>query len=177
MLADTVAVLAPGESLTAEITDSLRGRMPTVAVNDALARAPWADVLVANDKSWWLNRPHAMAFSGRKFSANDVPGVETVTKHDWINSGLNSGALGMWVAHRILLAKQILLVGVDHGTGHFFGKHEAPLKNTPQHRLAIFAIQFEQLGLVLNSKGVRIYNCSPRSALKCFPMRTLEEML
>ena len=42
---ETVAILATGPSLTVPDDAAVRGRVRTIAVNDAVTIAPWADVL------------------------------------------------------------------------------------------------------------------------------------
>lgn len=173
----TVVVFAPGESLTLRQTEAVRGIYQAVAVCDAYRLAPWSDALVANDAAWWENRPKALKFAGRKFSANDVSGVEKIPPFEHVVfRGSSSGVIGVLQAWRMGAAR-ILLVGFDNRGTHFFGAHDAPLKNTTSGRYAVFATQFETLKMFLANKGVQIMNCTPGSALNCFDRANLEDCL
>jgi hypothetical protein len=180
MPADCV-ILAPGESLTTEQVDSVRqwrtNGGTVIAVSDAFKCAPWADALVANDLIWWNNRPEAHAFAGGKFSTNEIPGIEKVpSDRPYINKGTNSGALSLYVAKR-MGAKRILLVGFDHKGSHFCGPYAAPLKNTPPARWSLFSTYFESVAEMMRADGVEVLNCTPGSALTCFPFSALDKEL
>ena len=176
MTDDTFALLAPGPSLTQAAADSVRG-LKVIAVSDAYRLAPWADALVANDAVWWKVRPDAHAFAGRKFSANELPGIEKVPNdRNGVNKGTPSGALSLYVAKR-LGAKRILLLGFDHRGDHFFGPHVAPLKNTPPQRWSLFGSYFDAMADIMKSEGIEVFNCTEGSALKCFPMRDIQGFL
>lgn len=69
----TWAVLAPGESMSAEVAESAR-RFNCVAVNDCYKLAPWALALVANDAAWWKVRG-PIEFDGSRYSCNKIDGV------------------------------------------------------------------------------------------------------
>lgn len=169
----TWAVLAPGPSLTAALADRVR-HLPTVAVCDAYRLAPWADVLVAQDIAWWRARPEAMEFAGRKVSALPLNGrIEPTEMGPHIQSGSNSGLVGIDVARRAGAAV-ILLIGFDlHGT-HYFGPHVG-LKNTDEKGFAKMQVQFENWAK--GYRGVRVINCTPGSALRAFPLRSLDACL
>lgn len=166
----TWAVLATGQSLTDEHLAAVR-HLPCVAVNNAFARAPWAQAMAAQDRTWWQAHPEAMAFAGRKFSVRDIAGVERVPIGP-LQTSSNSGLLAVHVA-RMLGATRVLLLGVDlHGT-HYFGSHPEPLKNTSQKRFEHMRRQFARYP----RDGLEIINCSPGSALACFPRMPLEDAL
>lgn len=170
----TWAVLATGPSMSQAVTDLVRGRCQVVSVSDAYRLAPWADVLVSCDKAWWDEHPDALDFKGAKYGCmpefHAVSGVERFKAP----SGSNSGLLGLMVAVS-LGATKVLLCGVDmHSPGeHFFGKHPAPLKSTTEDRMQIFKRQFDRY----HPKGVDIVNCTPGSALNCYPKGDLVECL
>lgn len=166
----TWAVLATGQSLTPAQVEKARA-MPCVAVSDAYKLASWAQAMVSQDKSWWRLNPEAKKFAGRKFSTRSIEGVERVTDLA-LRSSHNSGLLAVHVA-RMLGATRVLLLGVDlHGT-HYFGPHPHPLRNTVPSRFDRFKKQFANY-----PRGdLEIINCSPGSALACFPMASLESFL
>lgn len=154
------AVIATGQSLTDDQIDQVQ-HLPCVAVSNAYERVPNAIALVSADRKWWEHyRP---AFEGRKFSLAKVPDVEQLS----LTMGSNSGLLGMEVAV-MLGATSIILLGFDmHGT-HYFGPHAQPLRNTTEHRFNAFKQQFSGF------KKVPVFNCTPGSALTCFPMLSIQ---
>jgi hypothetical protein len=165
---DVFAVLATGPSLTANQVEKVRG-LRVIAVSDAWRLAPWAEVLVSADKAWWnFHRPD---FAGRRVSALKFPGMDT-EQIEGVVMGSNSGLLALHVAVS-MGAKRILLLGYDLGGTHFFGPHPEGLKNTKPHRFEEFKRQFAGF----RPKGVEIVNCTPGSALACYPQQTLKEAL
>lgn len=154
------AVIATGQSLTDDQVEQVR-HLPTVAVSNAYEKAPWAIALVSADKKWWLH--YKPDFHGLKFSLADVPDVEKLP----LTMGSNSGLLGLEVAVK-LGATSIILLGFDmHGT-HYFGPHPTPMRNTIPRRFDAFKQQFAAF------KKVPVYNCTPGSALTCFPMLSIQ---
>ncbi|MDP9991971.1 hypothetical protein J2W28_000999 [Variovorax boronicumulans] len=168
----TFAILATGPSMSKDIADAVRGRARVIAVSDAYRLAPWAEALVSNDKAWWAAHPDALAFAGRKFSGIKVPGCETMRRTPPLRSGSNSGLMACDLATQ-WGATQILLLGFDMQGSHFFGAHLEPLKNTAPERFAGFCAQFAKW----KPLGVRVLNCTPGSALRCFPFTNLEAAL
>lgn len=168
------AVLATGPSMSQSVADSVRGKCGVVAVSDAYRLAPWADAMASTDYAWWRAHPAALKFQGRKFaifpSFRQIEGVESLQE----NTATNSGLLGLMVAVK-LGATRVLLCGLDlHSPGnHFFGKHPAPLRSTPPGRMEIFKRQFE----AYRPRGVEIINCTPGSALRCYPRGNLQDCL
>lgn len=168
------AVLATGPSMSQAVADRVRDRCSVVAVSDSYRLAPWADALAATDAAWWRAHPKALQFEGRRFgilqSFQNVHGVESLN----IDTSTNSGLLAVMVAVK-LGAKRVLLCGLDmHSPGdHFFGKHPAPLKPTRPERMEIFKRQFA----AYRPRGVEIINCTPGSALQCYPKADLEACL
>jgi hypothetical protein len=73
--------------------------------------------------------------------------------------------------------KRLALVGFDmrivDGRRHFFGDHEHGLRNTDPQQ---FCAYFERAAELLPD-DVTITNCTPNSALRCFPFANLEDCL
>jgi hypothetical protein len=162
---DNWAILATGESMSADVANNTRHYEKVIAVSDAFRLAPWAFALVAQDRAWWKTHQDAFEFAGRKFSACEIEDVERIRSMDggFLNSSMNSGLLACHVA-QFFGAKRIDLYGFDLQGSHYFGSHPAPLKNTSHQRYQIMIQQFENW----NHKGIEVYNMSPNSALKCF---------
>lgn len=166
------AVIATGPSLTVEDVEWVKYRLPAVVVSDAYKLAPWADALVSADAAWWKANPDAKDFAGEKYGAvhdfNNVPWVTPMN----VGSGLNSGLLGMMIAVE-MGATRLSLLGFDmHSPGkHFFGEHPKPLKPTTTALMESFKRQFARY----TPKGVEIINCTPGSALTCYPMESIRD--
>lgn len=168
--------------------DAKRKRRPAIA--------PWADVLYAADRLWWQNnREEAAKFAGIKMTllpngrldlelhvddvrvvGNGGPlGVDD--RQDHIRTGWNSGYQAVHVAAHFG-AKRILLLGFDmHAKRgeHWHGDHR--WRPGYQSRYELFANAFNKSAPEYAKRGVEIINCTPGSALKAFPMATLEEAL
>lgn len=172
----TYVVLATGPGLTQEVVDYVRGKAKVIAVSDAYKLAPWADALVSNDAAWWMAHPEALKFEGEKYTGapdwHRFPGVTRIVPEGLLATGSNSGMLACHLAYK-KGAKRIILCGFDmHGT-HFFGPHPTPLRNTPPERFAAFKKQFSRW----HPEGVSVINCTPNTALRCYPMADLKDVL
>ena len=160
-------VLATGPSMSQALADSVR-HMPRVVVSNAFELAPDADALVSTDAAWWRHYPAAFGFAGRKFSVGCMD--KRVEKVAGFQTCSNSGLLGMVVAAK-LGATEIILLGFDMAGGHYFGRHPEPLPNTQPSRYEFFKTQFATWA------GPPVVNCTPGSALTCFPMGRIEDYL
>jgi hypothetical protein len=148
------------------LADSIRGPRVGVVAN-AYELAPWADFLAATDRAWWEHYPSARAFAGRRFTARRMPGIEHLAsaQQNW-----SSGVLALEAAAS-LGATVIRLYGFDmHGT-HFFGPYTNGLVNTTDKRREVHMRQFAAWAMA--HPGVRVINCTPGSALKCFDVESL----
>lgn len=161
------AILCTGPSMSQAVADSVRGRCKVIAVSDSYKLAPWADLLVSADRSWW--RVHTPEFAGRKFAAVAAPGAEIFREGV---TGNNSGLLAARIAVS-MGAKRVLFLGLDMQGTHFFGPHPEGLRNTTPLRFDAFKRQFAQY----KPKGVELINCTPESALTCYPKMGLEDAL
>lgn len=168
-------VIAPGESLTQEQCDAVRGAGLIVAVADAFRLAPWCDALAATDRAWWRERPEAMAMPCRKFSPCKIEELEHVS-NEFISTQSASGVLGLWVA-KMLGALRILMIGFDNRGTHFFGPHTGKLKNTNEYRFKMFEHQFVHLRNHFKIEKIDCRNATPDTALRAFERTTLEEGL
>jgi hypothetical protein len=163
-------VLCTGPSLTQADVDYCRDKAKVVAVSDAIYMAPWADALVSYDRQWWNAHPYAEC-EGPKF----YHGLEAIRGRDiqaFRPGGGHSGTLGCLVANKLWKPQKIILLGADLKGTHFFGPHtHKGLRNTKPRRFEEMKRQFGRLRLL------PIVNCTPGSALKCFPMGRLEDHL
>jgi len=164
----------------ASLCSRLKG---AVVVNDTYRLAPWADVLYAADADWWKRNPEARSFAGIKVCADDsllwpeVMSLRHTGKVGYdpnpqnIRSGGNSGYQAVHVAAQAG-ASRILLCGFDMGGAHW---HDAPAPAA--HLFATWIERFESLAEELKAIGVEVLNCTPQSALTCFPFANIEDVL
>lgn len=178
------AVVASGQSLKDQEIQTLRLARAAGAISGIIAvsnvgidKLPDADALVSHDSGWWISHPEALKFAGKKYSARayrSTIGFDS-TKHGHAR-GVNSGLMGMYIAHRIYKADRVLLLGFDmHGT-HYFGKHTRvyngkTLVNTDAKKFAMHKEQFKQF------KGCEVFNCNLDSELLIFPKVKLCDIL
>lgn len=182
----TVVVMASGASMSREVAEAVRRSwLPTIAVNNTFLLCPWANMLYAADASWWrVHESAALAFAGLKVTCYvNIPYPEVnvlvpsgITGFDprpnRIRTGGNSGYQAVHVAIQTGAAR-ILLCGFNMCGQHWFGSHPLPLRNPDPGSLQKWASRFK--GLV--GHGAEIINCTPHSALTCFPFVPLEEAL
>jgi len=156
-----IDLLGPGPSASASLAERLRGRRVGV-VSNAFELAPWAEFLAASDRQWWDKYPEARQFAGTRYSSHRIGGVIQLpgAPTNW-----NSGVLGLAVAAS-LGATLVRLHGFDMHGSHFFGPYTNGLRNTVPARRQIHQLQFAQWAR--QNPHVRVVNCTPGSALRCF---------
>jgi hypothetical protein len=189
--ASTIVCVASGPSLTQDDVNFCRGKARVIAINDAYRLCPWADVLYGCDAAWWNYHQGVPTFAGLKYSleakAAVWPGVQVLRnagreglslERDALCTGLNSGYQSLNCAVH-LGAKRILLLGYDmqtaKGKSHWFGEHPPTLSRGSQYQK--FREHFATLVEPLRQLGIEVLNCTPNSALRCFPMATLHDAL
>lgn len=181
---DTVAVLASGPSMSQAVADRIRlRRIRAIVVNNTHRLAPWAWALHAADEEFWRHPEtrDAQQFPGLKFSFWDIPGVTRLKiagiegwtdAADSLHTYSNSGAQAIQIAIKSG-AKRVELYGFDlhrRDGDHWHGAHPAGLRNTTEEQYALFRRRFEVLARNIPA-GVEVVNCTPGSALDCFPCR------
>lgn len=188
-------VAATGPSLTLQVAESCVGQH-VVAVNDAYRLLPYAEVLYGCDPDWWEVHQGCPGFAGEKWSSHELvhnDKLATASRYNLrlvggrdgegfsldpsaVHYGSNSGFQAINLA--ILMgARRVLLVGFDmhtRGHRHFFGDHPEPLSNYMKFETLVPT--FRRAAALLPS-GIEIINCTPGSALDCFPIMPLEDAL
>ena len=174
-----VVCVASGPSLTAQQLDLIRrwrdsgeGRA-VIVCNTSYQAAPWADVLYFIDSPWWhkFHREEVQSvFQGEVISPVAAPGVTHLPSSVMDPRG-NTGAGAIRLA-RHFGARRIILVGYDchkRGGSHWHGDHPKGLGNAGSIAQwpAIFAA-------VAKSIDAEVINCSPGTALTCFPTLELD---
>ena len=190
-------VAGSGPTLTSQVADLCRGHH-LIVVNDAYRLMPWADVLYACDARWWRHHEGCRNFVGEKWTSYHegrrahVADIARCYKLHvclgakkssfsldpaLIHYGMNSGFQAINLA--ILFgANPIILVGFDFrpvgGKKHFFGDHPRAVANGSDYRAWIITMRQAAKEL---PKHLTIINCTQGSAIKCFPMGNLKEVL
>ena len=108
----------------------------------------------------------------------DEPGLSM--DPELLHTGSNSGFQVLNLAV-LLGASRVLLLGYDMRiTGertHWHGDHPAGMTNPRPGTLAGWVTAFAGAVADLERLGVSCINCTPGSALTCFPMARLEDVL
>jgi hypothetical protein len=192
----TVAICASGPSLTVDDCAYLRGKVPIIAVNDAVRLAPFADVLYSSDRLWWLRARGATWFAGAKFAIGSradhadpvAPGI-IVLRYTGVDgleldpAGLRTGRNSGYAALNLAVhlgARRIVLVGYDmQATGgrmHFDGAPRGLMATSPS-LFALWRQLFQTMVEPLQIIGVDVWNATPGSALDAFPRATLRDVV
>lgn len=189
---ETVFILGGGPSLRGFDTEILRGRR-VITINNSYLLAPWANVLYYCDRSWWrAHQADALrVFKGkyrvslgtsedgtlrlRSTGANGLERDPAALKH-----GSNSGYQAIGLAYHFG-ATRIVLLGYDmHVDGqqtHWHAGHPNWTPEAQQKALKNFLPRFAHLVEPLKASGVDVINATPGSALKCWPYRSIKEIL
>lgn len=189
-----VILLGGGPSLTQTNWDLLKGHK-VIAINESFRLYPAAEILYFCDAQfhrWRKNDPEFRKFRGIKVSiaqqlANDpdvqvlkIGGERGFPAHpDTLTTGSNSGHQAIVLA-ALLGAKTIVLLGFDMKVGAKGQKHwhqNYPSESTADIYETKFLPAFPFLVKPLAEQGVTVVNCTPGSALKIFPMMSLDEVL
>lgn len=194
---ETFVVIGGGTVTQAEV-DAVRGHARVIAINDAYRLAPWAECLYAADVDWWRAHEGVPTFEGAKYAIahptdrcvfpadvkvlRNTGGKGLETDPSGLRMGYprsNSGYQAIQLAVH-LGAARIVLLGYDmqplaDGRSHWFGDHpDSCKKNSPYPE---FRESFAHLVAPLKSAGVEVINASTHTALKAFPIASLNEAL
>lgn len=174
----TAVIVGSGPSASATPLELARGIAKVIAINESWRLVPWADALYATDGIWWNDNNGVPEFQGRRF---------TSSPHAWrewgvdlfMATGATSGTRAIYLAER-LEANPVLLVGFemhcDNG-GHWHPPHGGRMRNPGKGEMQIWREDLEARAEYFDRRGVRIINCTPGSALECFPYVPFTEAL
>ena len=171
----TVACIASGPSLSAEDCALVeRAGIPAIAVNTSWKMARFAEIIYAGDLSWWKAYGQEIDIKAEKWTCSRRASVQYGAQFHKIGGVYNSGLRAIQLAIGFG-ASRILLLGYDatvkNGT-HWHGNH-AKTKNPDEARCLKWHRQFA----ALDRKGAQVINCTPGSALECFPKMPISEAL
>jgi hypothetical protein len=174
----TAIVVASGPSAAATDFELLRGRR-LIAVNLSWRLVPWADVLYGTDGHFWHFYKGIPEFAGRKVTSSPMA-AQSLGIDCLFCDGNNSGVRAINLAEACG-SKRILLIGFDmriNGQAHW---HEAyPKGKLPEptdHNARQWRNELKETGHRFAKRGTTIINCTPGSALECFPKMSLHEAL
>jgi hypothetical protein len=188
---ETFVILANGPSLTpAQVERVDRAAVRVIAIKEAVRLAPHAPVLYACDARWWKHfGPDLKDYAGLRYALEPTPHAQCLRNTGMtgleldptgLRTGKNSGFQSIGLA-RHLGADRILLLGFDMKVGktgdHWFGAHRYPGATHPTGKYADFIACFDSIVEPLKAEGIEVINCTPDSALKCFPMMDLAAAL
>ncbi len=190
---ETAFILGCGPSLRREDVDKLQLRR-VLAINDSFLLAPWADILYFCDPKWWHTNRFQVndLFRGHLIATmtNAIAGVKTLqctgetgleTDPAAIRHGSNSGYQAINLAYH-LGVKRIVLLGYDmrvHASGKAHWQHRPGPAVGDFHTILQTQMlpKFETLVKPLAAAGVEVINCTPESALRCWPCWPLSRVL
>ena len=171
-----------------------------IAVNDSYLRFPTADILYFCDgQKWWdQNREevqehflgHHIVTAYREGPIPKISGVHVLRLTDRtgletdpgvLRHGANSGYQAINLAYH-LGARRIVLLGMDmhatNGFSHWRRRKQEPSPHSFHQTLQRHMLpNFQSLVVPLQDAGVEVTNCTPGSAIQCWPLRDLREVL
>lgn len=196
---ERAVVIASGPSIAGadvEIVDQAaeRGACRVIAVNDGWASTRSASILYAADAKWWKAWKGCPTFTGRKITQNREGGRECAKEFGLecvhiqpdgetpsfdpkeIGNGWHSGFQAVNIA-ALMGSREIYLLGFDcqrgiTGKRHWFGDHPPGLNVDSPYPL--FVAAWATAAPLYEAAGVRIVNCSRRTAITSIPRQRME---
>lgn len=189
-----VAILGGGPCLTPDQVDLVRRCRPALkvlAINNAYQLVPDADLLWFCDRRWWDWHRDAIArtWCGGEIWTLENPGIEGVKRvrnlgaagfaadPDAVMTGHNSGYQAAHLAAHAGASALLLLgytMGWPGGRTHWHDGHKVAGTESSYKRMLA---RFPDLADALAVRGIRVWNCSPASALDVWPKVDLEYAL
>lgn len=187
---DPAFILGGGPSLRGVDVLALRRRGRTLAINNAGLIEPWADCLYFHDKPWALSRngrETLAAFRGglivTQASIYDFldPRIRRMkptskwplSSHRQMLAGPDSGSHAINLAF-LFGADPIILVGFDMRPGNWHGRYHSPAGQDSYSR---FSAHHREMAPWILKEGARVWNCTPGSALTCYPAHDILTVL
>lgn len=172
-----VVVVASGPSAKHTDFSCMRCHARVITVNTSWMLAPWADALYASDGLWWSTYNGCPIFNGRKFTSSP-----NIAKHYGLDilftSGNNSGLRAIYLA-LALNARRVLLVGFDmHDLdgAHWHKPHPKTMHSPSKESMMLWRNEVI-VAAATHFRSAMIINCTPGSAVQCFPRMQLSEAL
>lgn len=191
----TCVLVAAGPSAKAVDLEAGRGRARFIAINNSVQLCPWADVLYACDANWWEQNNGAPNFQGLRISQDkraaslyskvrrviSVRGADRIlTDHPGlIGWGGNGGFQAINLAVQFGCTR-LILVGYDMtlaGGTHWHGDHVGKCSNPNDRNVERWRRVTDEAAGDLTARGIKVFNCSPVSALQNYPKMSFEAAL
>lgn len=191
----TVFILGGGPSLH-DVDLSKIKHEKCIGVNEAYTFGDWVDfTFIGNNKYYTRHRNELKNYSGQIVCAggksyND-PNVLTVYKSNKVctmdrgrigmanNSGIGAINLAMQLG-----AKEIVLLGFDMGLKNGVNWHKNNVTINIQKKQitegyyeSVRKVMCNRVVDIVYRAGISVYNCTPETALDCFPVMSLNEYL
>lgn len=166
-----------------------------IVINTTFRRAPWADVLYACDGEWWKCKDKGQTYleearqtfgldqlwtqdvdAAKEYGLNLIKsqrGNGLSLTPGLITQNESSGFQAIGLAQQAG-AKRALLLGFDNRGDHWHGKHPPPL-----NKINDYYRWGRNAKIIANDAariGFEIVNCTPKSALECFPAKDWQEV-
>lgn len=190
-----VFVIGGGPSLRNFDPKILEGR-DVIVTNEAFSMIPDAKVLVFVDIGWWQGRKQAVldTFTGTiigrgpyssMYRADKIVNVAFRSGDYWSEDprqlgGRNSGLAAINAAV-LMGARRVFLLGFDMRSvgdrNNYHILHPTSVGRQQHRYLNIFLPEMVKASQRIEALGHIVINCTPDSALTCFPERTLEWVL
>ena len=174
----TAIIVASGPSAAGTDFDLLVGHR-VIAINRSWELVPWADVLFGMDGQFWHHHQGVPTFGGRKVTASNLAAQAFGLDLLFSPSGNNSGVRALYLAEAYGVTRA-LLVGFDmHPKAgvHWHEKHGGVTHNPGVPEMRQWRAEMDRIAPVLAKRGMTVINCTPGSALTCFPKMSLREAL
>lgn len=169
------------------VADAVK-HLPRIAVNTTYELARDAEVIYASDAPWWQSNPGALECAGLKASVELRQGIAPVlpagvqvlrntgtvgfdATPGCLRTQNNSGGAAIHVAAQAGAAR-ILLLGFDMRGGRWHGKGR-----TKPETYGRWVAMMGALAAALRARRVEVLNCTRGSALRCFPIASLDAAL
>jgi hypothetical protein len=187
-------VLAGGPSLGSQPYQKITGNV--LVVKHAALLRPDAEVMLFAGKGWhrdpdgiqsitafngkycisrgWSKDHPAHVLSMGRVKGDAITWAANLSDDPQRLGGWDTGASAINLAY-LLGSTEIILLGFDMRGGHWFKDHPAMYPRQSEfarHMLGIAAMADQ-----LAAKGVKVWNCSSKSALTCFDKMPLEDFL
>lgn len=189
-----------GPSLIGFDYEKLKNKGRIIACNKSFVSVPWAEITISMDRDYyfWLNDgtlgPEVTQafkkFQGIKLwidsnnttyngifyiHRNQDPGLQKNLRNG-IYTGNNTGVGALTLAYA-LGCNPIYLLGYDgkhqgKKTHHHSGYPRKQYEGTAQ----TFVKHFKMIAPLFEKKNVQVINLNPKSAIRCFPRKTFEEV-
>lgn len=165
--------------------------LPAIVINTSFLLAKWAPVLYACDPWWWNEyiRDVRQDFKGELWTQSEIAAKqhklhyirserkEGLSKDpEVIYQGANSGYQAINLAYHFGASK-IILLGYDMASKGGHDHWHKPHKHNVQNAYRRWIAAFEKLAWDLAAEKVAVVNCTRTTALRCFPVRDLDEEL